>query len=433
MTDLQARFHTVDDLPAPDLWREVETRALAMSAAPASGPAWLLIGLSALLMVGVGAAALFGSGLVEIPVLPDPSQTQSPDASPTVDPSPAPSDIPTPPPDDSSTWSAAGEFEGTGTATLLPDGRVLVTGIFGEFGSSTASALLFDPATIAWARIPDMREARQGNTATLSADGTMVLVTGGSYADTDDSYLLNTTEVLNLDTLEWRSFPSMLAARYGHTATLLPDGRLLVRGGIPPGLTPFAEVFDPASLSWTEVRELRTDSGGDTTLLADGRLLLLDRAQIYDPADGSLSQTGEMVELRRGCSTATRLLDGRVLVAGGGGLPGICFTGDLASAELFDPATGTWSATGAMTGGRSYHTASLLPDGRVLVAGGGYGFSQPVYETAELYDPGTGLWTPTSSMLSERTDHQAVTLADGRVLVFGGGWGAEIYDPDGEN
>lgn len=143
-----------------------------------------------------------------------------------------------------------------------------------------------------------------------------------------------------------------------------------------------------------------------------------------------------MLEVRLGHS-ATLLRDGRVLVAGGSGSDG-----PLASAELCDPGSRTWTATGSMTEGRYNHSATLLPDGRVLVAGGGTSSSihpgLDALASAELYDPSSGSWTLTAGMIEARYGHTAMLLRDGKVLVAGGDGGgdrleplasAELYDP----
>ncbi len=171
-----------------------------------------------------------------------------------------------------------------------------------------------------------------------------------------------------------------------------------------------------------------------TVLIAGGRIGTADwvsSAELYDPSAGRWTGTGEMVEARHG-QTATLLADGRVLLAGGSE------TDPAVSSELYDPGTGTWTATGAMLVGRrgrhdsvnEGHTAILLLDGRVLVAGGGPGGRHDL-AAAELYDPGTGEWTATDPMLGPRGNHTATLLPDGDVLVVGGTTGpTRLPTPD---
>jgi len=195
------------------------------------------------------------------------------------------------------------------------------------------------------------------------------------------------------------------------------------------------------------------------TLLQDGRVLVaggniypggdseipasdfLASAEVYDPQTGSWTGTGAMTEARGGGHSATVLQDGKVLVAGGHSISAPFI---LASAELYDPATGTWTATGRLSAGRSGHTATLLPDGRVLVVGGDGMDPYGPLATAELYDPEGGSWSATGSMATVRIIHTATLLPDGTVLVAGGvGLGsdatpynvlatAELYDPASE-
>jgi hypothetical protein len=141
----------------------------------------------------------------------------------------------------------------------------------------------------------------------------------------------------------------MATARDGHTATLLPDGRVLIAGGNDDNYQPLAS------------------------------------AELYDPQTGKFSPTGSMASAREG-PTATLLLDGRVLIAGGWDINNDIANLALASAELYDPKTGKFSLTGSMITGRWLHTATLLPDGRVLIAGGDDANSDAL-ASAELYQP----------------------------------------------
>ncbi|MCI0643626.1 MAG: carboxypeptidase regulatory-like domain-containing protein [Chloroflexi bacterium] len=234
----------------------------------------------------------------------------------------------------------------------------------------------------------------------------------------------------------WTTTGSMTGARSNHTATRLNDGRVLVTGGnfnSPP------EVYDPATRAWAATGSLTDARNSHTaTLLGDGRVLVagghvsgldpdpflrLSSAEIFDPATGTWAATGSLTGARSN-HTATRLNDGRVLVAGG-----FCCTpsdgSELSSAEIFDPATGTWAPTGSMTDVRRDHIAILLGDGRVLVAGGVVGTS--TLSSAELFDPATGTWAPTGSRTLTGGGH-AWLLNDGRVLVINAGR-AELYDP----
>jgi hypothetical protein len=145
----------------------------------------------------------------------------------------------------------------------------------------------------------------------------------------------------------------------------------------------------------------------------------LDTAELYDPATGSWTTTGRMIEAR-GYHTATLLRDGRVLVAGG--RSNNSSTGHaLASAELYDPATGSWSATEAMLAAHTFDAATLLEDGRVLVTGAGYrGYELASEGNAEVYDPRAGSWSATGPMIAAGAYQTATRLDDGRVLVAGG-------------
>jgi hypothetical protein len=203
-----------------------------------------------------------------------------------------------------------------------------------------------------------------------------------------------------------------------------------------PTLAPKTGTFSPTG-SMTTARQNQT-----ATLLSDGRVLTtgghdgsgaLASAELYDPKTGAFTATGSMTTPRQG-HTAALLADGRVLIAGG--TTNGTLNGDLASAELYDPKTGTFSPTGSMSTARSNHTATLLSDGRVFIAGGDS--EGRLLASAELYDPKTGTFSPTGSMstANDRSSFTATLLADGRVLIVsvasGVPWkaSAEVYDPE---
>jgi hypothetical protein len=328
------------------------------------------------------------------------------------------------------------------TATRLADGRVLVAGGLVNDrvdGKVSAAAEVYDSGSGSWTVTGRMTVARWGHTATLLPDGRVLVA--GSYRNSAGS--LASAELYDPTSGRWAATGSMNAGRGGHTTTLLPDGRVLVVGGGaedteleggPRSAT--AELYDPRSGEWTATGSMTEARKGFTaTLLPDGRVLVAGgdggytAAELYDPGTGIWTATGTMAEGRFG-HTATLLGDGTVLVTGG------CACSEmppaLASAELYDPVAGAWTATGSMADDRFGHTATLLADGNVLVVNNGLLDDGPA--SADLYDPGSGHWTPTASPAMARYGHTATLLLDGRLLVTGdyddGSRGsAELYDP----
>ena len=175
----------------------------------------------------------------------------------------------------------------------------------------------------------------------------------------------------------WSPTGNLRTARDIHTATLLPNGLVLVAGGLN-----------------SHSVESRS-------------------AELYDPATGTWTVTGSLNE-GRFYYPATLLPNGKVLVEGGDGL-----SGERASAELYDPATGIWTRTGSLNVARQLHSATLLPDGKVLVAGG-FDSNNLITASVELYDPATGTWTVGNSLNIARFTHTATLLPNGKVLVAGG-------------
>ena len=290
------------------------------------------------------------------------------------------------------------------------------------------------PTPFQWEYTGSLNTARSLHTATLLPDG-KVLVVGGNPNAIASAELYDPAPGT---TGTWTFTGSLNTARYYHTATLLSDGRVLVAGGFNSGSLASAELYDPATGTWTYTGSLNVGRYNHTaTLLFDGKVLVtgsfpsVASAELYDPATGTWTYTGSL-NVDRYNHTATLLSDGRVLVVGGyngGGVPYY-----LASAELYDPATGNWTRTGSLNWGRELHTATLLSNGEVLAAGGKLGAH--TLASAELYDPVTGTWTVTDSLDTDRDIHAATLLDNGRVLVAGGApWlegslaSAELYGP----
>lgn len=327
------------------------------------------------------------------------------------------------------------------TATLLLSGRVLVAGgaSFGGGGEDLASAELYNPRTGAWSPTGSLTYGREQATATLLHTG-QVLIVGGSngYAGT------GTANLYDPSTGTFTSTGGMAVARADHTASLLRDGRVLVTGGCNGTATgcvityASADVYNPATGTFTPTGNMSSARQYQTaTLLPNGKVLIaggapclsclpLSSAELYDPATDTFTPTASMHFPRAG-HTATLLPNGKVLVVGGcTRQDGTCYPVQytLASAELYNPATGTWTLTGHLHTPRYDHTATLLANGTVLIAGGaGYqaplNYGQPL-SSAEIYNPRTGTFTATAAMAAARDIHTATPLFNGTVLVSGG-------------
>lgn len=306
--------------------------------------------------------------------------------------------------------SKAGTFTTTGsmtsarslhTATLLDNGRVLLVGGVGAGGSSAAfldTAEIYYPERGEFVATTSMSTARLGAAAVRLSDG-RVLVAGG---ENTSQIAVNSAEIYNPATGQWTLTSPMHYARENPTATLLKNGNVLIVGGYS----------------------------------VDGNCCALSSAEIFDPKTGTFSTTGFMAVARRN-HTATLLQDGRVLVAGGyNGLNGDSTgSGNVNAPELYNRATGTFDSTGAMSSARRYPTATMLLNGKVLIVGGGDS-NNTALSSAETYKSQTSTFTLTGPMLTPRARHTATRLLNGKVLIAGGyGNGgstiasAELYDP----
>jgi Bacterial Ig-like domain (group 2)/Kelch motif/Galactose oxidase, central domain len=331
------------------------------------------------------------------------------------------------------------EARGLHTATLLPNNKVLVA--YGSNSSSYTDATgyvglssieLYDAGTGTFTEIVGEDGAGIfGHTATLLQNGEVLLAGGfvNSVWDYGPSTSDNGAGLYDSATGVFSATGNMMANRGDHTATLLANGKVLIAGGANQDLTgtglASAELYDPGTGTFTQTGSMAVGRFLHTaTLLQNGKVLIVGgaltstsapvaTAEVYDPATGTFTMTGAMKTAREQ-HTATLLADGRVLIVGGVTSPG---TGaPTATAEVYDPSTGSFSVTGSMAEARTYHTATLLPSGKVLVAGGGDENS-----TADVYDPATGSFSTTGGMETGRSGHTATLLPNGSLLVAGGG------------
>ncbi|PTL84158.1 branched-chain amino acid ABC transporter substrate-binding protein [Vitiosangium sp. GDMCC 1.1324] len=338
-----------------------------------------------------------------------------------------------------STWSSVGSLgfrRASHTATLLPSGQVLVVGGY-DSPSYLRSAELYDPATGLWLPTGQMGMARTGHSSTRLASGKVLVVGGvsdGSYAATA------TAELYDPATGAWTPVASMNRGRAAHSAVLLPSGKVLVSGGFSSGMGMMAdaELYDPATNTWTPAGNMfESRDGHSSVLLPTGKVLVTgsnsrsSSAELYDPGTGTWSSISLLQSYAQPVMAV--LPTGKVLVA------------DLSfsrSAELYDPVAGTLVLTSGLSSVRDSGKVAVLPSGKVLVMGGidpssginGY------FASAELYDPATGSWSSAGSMSIGRGSHTATVLTSGEVLVVGGWFtpfpgsgditpSAELYQP----
>jgi hypothetical protein len=350
------------------------------------------------------------------------------------------------------TWSAVGAMSAPRTAQAqiaLEDGRVLVAG-----GTSNAvpvaSAELYNATTQSWTLTGSLATPRSGAAATLLPSG-KVLVAGGT---TTDGSVVASAELFDPSTESWSATGSMAVARTSFTATLLPSGLVLVTGGCPAAtcsyLTALAqsELYDPVAGTWSSTGSLINGRFGQTALLlANGKVLVtpftgtntIGDPDLYDPSVGTWSAAGAVAEQYPIYATAVQLTSGKVLMVGGYPASG----GSTIGSELYDPATNVWTVGPALAYKQQYFSATLLTTGLVLIAGGGShtttgsgkggGGSHTVADaTSEIYDPSTNSFSVIGPMTTVRSGDVATLLSDETVLVVGGtssSASTEIYEP----
>ena len=324
---------------------------------------------------------------------------------------------------------------GGSTTTVLPSGRVLVAGGTGADGYPTSVAQIYDPVTGKWFTTGAMTNNREGHSATLLPNGT-VLVAGGK----DKSFAtLKTTETYDPNTGTWTAAGDMTSVRTGFTTTLLSTtGKVLAVGGGNGGsVVATAELYDPAARTWTATGSMgAARQAQSAVLLGNGKALVIGgetaanapiiSTELFDPAAGTWSTTGALTDARYNAA-AVKLFDGKVLVTAGTGNVDV-----LDTTEIYDPTGGTWTKLASLLAGPlDQANVTLLNDANhsVLLTGGEDDNSG--LTLSELYTPGTQTWALTAQQMNvARTTHSAALLADGTVLVAGGFNGPGLK-PDG--
>ena len=313
-------------------------------------------------------------------------------------------------------WSTTGDLASERERfdlSVLASGLVLAAGGLSRTGEALASAELYDPTSGTWATTGSLAHARAEHRLARRSSG-RVLAVGGRA----NGAALSSVEVYDPASGGWSEGAALPAGYAGHAAATLSGGELLIAGGnLPEALR-----YSDASAAWSSAGSLLA-SEPDATLtpLSDNRALLVGpnapAAQIYDLRSGAWSAAPAPAFPRSGHS-ATRLGNGRVLIAGGhlpsndGAAPA-----STQSAEVFEPVTASWQEVGATLERHAFHTATLLPNGRVALVGAEATERGAV---SELYDPTWGTWTLGPRMLAPRARHGAALLGDGTLLIAGG-------------
>jgi len=326
------------------------------------------------------------------------------------------------------------------TVTLLKNGEVLIAGGNKYDGDDHFQDLAyrFVPSTDKFTDAGKMTSQHGLHTATLLKDG-RVLVTGGQ-SDTD---YLKTTELYDPQkpaTQAWTKGPDMFKSRWSHTATLLQNSEVLIAGGFySSDVTASLVVYDPVQNNWKVPSAIMAEGrmSHTATLLANGKVIFaggvqgssfasmtwLDSIEIYDPGSGAMVASNVKMSKKRAGHTATLLQNGKVLIVGGY-CGNNCGNGQLVD-DIYDPATDTISPLAHAGDLPSSHVAVKLLDGRVLVAGDN---DKVNYANVVAYDPkGGGFWSQLPPLPVGRWGGEATILDDGSVFVVGGATESNPY------
>jgi len=306
----------------------------------------------------------------------------------------------------------------------------------GGGGADAPTAAL--PAVGTWSPVPDLVNIRGTTSVVVLKDG-KALAAGGGVGQIP----VAAAELFDPAAGVWQSTGPLNQARRGHAAVVLGDGRVLVAGGIAQGdLLASAEIYDPGTGRWTTTAPMSVPRLGHTlTLLGNGNVLVTGgtsadtasgsgggqtirpdaTAEIYNVATNTWTTTAGPMSTPRFEHSATVLDDGRVLVAGGQGPPISGSSAALASTEIYDPAVDSFRKSNDMADARFNHSAVKLPDRSVMVVGGSGGTNGDTsLATAEVFNPVDSRWSSAGALSASRTGQAAAVFPDGRVLVAGG-------------
>ena len=323
------------------------------------------------------------------------------------------------------------------TATLLPNGQILIAGGVDATDTVLSSAELYNPVTGTFTATGSMTVARSDHSAVLLPNGQVLLVGGGGP--------LSSAEAYNPATGTFTALAAMTAARVGPMVTLLPtNGLVLIAGGFDgKACLASAELYNPYTGTFSPTGSMstaRTVSASTATLLptigqvlfaggADDTLAPIATAELYDPIKGSFSITGPLNNARA-FHAATLLPGGKVLVAGGQGESNGSAINQT-SAEVFDPTEGKFAFTGSLNTARELFPMVLLPNGQVILAGG-TNSNDSFISGGECYDPVTGNFSVSASLALPRIGGVAVVLPDGAALFVGGRANTNLPTTDAE-